>query len=140
MKLSIAEKAVIGITLLAAAFTIGFFAGRSGGEVFVVETEKEAFQVSDSVAYSSGNAGTSEVAEEDAEDVPQESGSDGLININTANSELLQTLPGIGQKIAGQIIAYREKNGDFAIIDEIMDVDGIGEKIYENIEAMITVD
>jgi comEA protein len=63
----------------------------------------------------------------------------GLVNINTAGSELLQTLPGIGPKTAERIVEYRETVGRFKSIDEIQDVKGIGPKKYERIRALITV-
>jgi competence ComEA-like helix-hairpin-helix protein len=63
----------------------------------------------------------------------------GLVDINTANSELLQTLPGIGPKTAERIIEYRETAGRYKSIDEIQDVKGIGPKRYEKIRALITV-
>jgi competence protein ComEA len=61
------------------------------------------------------------------------------ININTAGTAELTTLPGIGDVRAGQIVAYREKNGYFKDPRELMDVSGIGEKTYENIADLITV-
>jgi len=63
----------------------------------------------------------------------------GLVNINTADSELLQTLPGIGPKTAERIIEYRETVGRFKSIEAIQDVKGIGPKRYERIKALITV-
>jgi competence ComEA-like helix-hairpin-helix protein len=63
----------------------------------------------------------------------------GLVNINTAGSELLQTLPGIGPKTAERIIEYRETVGRFKSVDEIQNVKGIGPKRYERIKALITV-
>ena len=63
----------------------------------------------------------------------------GLVNINTAGSELLQTLPGIGPKTAERIIEYRETVGRFKSIEAIQDVKGIGPKRYERIKALITV-
>ena len=63
----------------------------------------------------------------------------GLVNINTADSGLLQTLPGIGPKTAERVIEYRETVGRFKSIDEIQDVKGIGPKKYEKIKALITV-
>jgi len=63
----------------------------------------------------------------------------GLVNINTANSELLQTLPGIGPKTAERIIEYRETAGRFKSVGEIQDVKGIGPKKYERVKALITV-
>jgi competence protein ComEA len=63
----------------------------------------------------------------------------GLVDINTANSELLQTLPGIGPKTAERIIEYRETAGRYKSIDEIQYVKGIGPKRYEKIRALITV-
>ena len=61
-----------------------------------------------------------------------------LVNINTATLEQLQTLPGIGESKAKTIIDYREKNGDFKSIEELLNVDGIGEKTYEEIKIYIT--
>lgn len=63
-----------------------------------------------------------------------------LININTATSELLETLPGIGPAIALEIIDFRQKEGDFKSIEEIQKVHGIGPVIYQGIEDLITVD
>ncbi|MCD8090464.1 MAG: helix-hairpin-helix domain-containing protein [Clostridiales bacterium] len=62
-----------------------------------------------------------------------------VININTAGSEELSSLPYIGEKIAERIIAYREENGGFASPEEIMNVKGIGENIYNDIKDNITV-
>ncbi len=61
------------------------------------------------------------------------------ININTANANLLQTLPGIGPVLSERIIDYRNQNGLFGVIDEIKDVSGIGEKKYEGIKDLICV-
>jgi len=65
---------------------------------------------------------------------------DGLVNINTATSEQLQVLSGIGPVTAGNIISHRDARGGFATIEEIMNVSGIGERTFENIRDRITVD
>lgn len=62
-----------------------------------------------------------------------------LININTAGSEELQTLDGIGEVKAQAIIDYRETYGSFAKKEDIMNVSGIGEVTYNNIKNDITV-
>jgi competence protein ComEA len=61
------------------------------------------------------------------------------IDLNTATKEELQTLTGIGASRAQDIIAYREANGSFQHIEEIQYVSGIGEGIFAQIEAQITV-
>jgi comEA protein len=61
------------------------------------------------------------------------------ININTASSVELQKLPRIGPKIAQRIIDFRNQNGNFKNIEEIIKVRGIGEKIFKQIKDMITV-
>lgn len=63
----------------------------------------------------------------------------GLININTATQEELETLPSIGEVRAQAIIAYREEHGGFRTTDELMEVSGIGEKIFADIAPHITV-
>ena len=69
--------------------------------------------------------------------LPESTG--GPININTASLDALQTLPGIGPSTAQKIINYREENGPFAEIEEIMDVSGIGEGKFDKIKDEITV-
>jgi comEA protein len=61
------------------------------------------------------------------------------ININTATAELLCQLPGIGPKTAQRIVDYRQTQGRFKSIEEIMNVRGIGPKRFEQIKNLITV-
>lgn len=62
-----------------------------------------------------------------------------VVNINTATKAELMTLTGIGEVKAKAIIDYRNENGNFSSTEEIMNVSGIGEKIYEKIKNRITV-
>ena len=62
-----------------------------------------------------------------------------LININNADKESLKTLPGIGDTLAQNIIDYRENISLFYNIVDIKNVDRIGDKIYEKIKNLITV-
>lgn len=62
-----------------------------------------------------------------------------LININTADEATLCTLPGIGSAKAEKIIEYREKNGPFCGIEDIMKVPGIKEAGFEKIKDQITI-
>jgi len=62
-----------------------------------------------------------------------------LININTASSAELDSLPGIGPTTAQKIIDYREQNGPFVSPEDIINVSGIGPGTYERIKDLITV-
>lgn len=62
----------------------------------------------------------------------------GQININTAEKSELETLPGIGPKMAEKIIEYRQKE-DFSSIDDIKGVSGIGDKKFEEIKKLICI-
>ena len=64
---------------------------------------------------------------------------DKKINLNKATLEELQTLEGIGESKAKAIIAYRDEKGKFNNIEELLEVSGIGEKLYESIKTNITV-
>ena len=63
----------------------------------------------------------------------------GPININTATLEQLEALPGIGPAIAQRIIDYRAANGPFKSIEDIKQVKGIGDALFEKIKDSITV-
>jgi competence protein ComEA len=66
-------------------------------------------------------------------------GAPAVVNLNTATSTQIATLPGIGEKAAQRIIEYREKNGGFKKIEELMNVKGIGEKSFLKLKPLITV-
>lgn len=64
---------------------------------------------------------------------------DGKININSADENQLQLLYGIGKAIAQRIVKYREENGPFKSIEEIMRVPGISEKKFEELKDTVCV-
>jgi competence protein ComEA len=68
-----------------------------------------------------------------------ESKTPAIVNLNTATRADLEELPGIGAKAAARIIEYREKNGQFKKIEEIMNVQGIGEKAFLKLRPQLTV-
>ena len=63
----------------------------------------------------------------------------GLIDLNLASAELLDTLPGIGPALAEAIIAYRESVRPFQSVEEVQEVFRIGPVIYQNIRDLVTV-
>ena len=65
--------------------------------------------------------------------------SDGRIDINTADATQLVTIPGIGETRAAAILAYREKNGPFAKVEDIMQVSGIKSALFEKMKDYITI-
>lgn len=84
-------------------------------------------------------------AEAEELSVIQESGetaetSDSRININTAGASELMSLPGVGSAKADAILSYRETNGAFASIEELMNVPGIKEGVFQQMKEYIRVD
>ena len=65
--------------------------------------------------------------------------SSGKVNINTADKNLLMTLPGIGESRAGDIIRYRDEHGLFSSIDDIKNISGIKDKMFEKIKDYIEI-
>jgi competence protein ComEA len=62
-----------------------------------------------------------------------------LVNINTATQAQLESLPGLGVKVAERILEYREKNGKFKKVEDLMNVKGIGEKSFLKLKPLLTV-
>jgi comEA protein len=62
-----------------------------------------------------------------------------VVNINTASATELETLPGIGPSLAKKIVEFRQKNGGFKSPSDLMAVQGIGEKKYEQLKNLISV-
>lgn len=113
---------------LFAGITLGFFLGRNltRGDVMISLPESMYTEPTQaSTAASVETTGAEEVS------FP--------LDINQADSETLQALPGIGEVLAGRIIAYRDENGPFSSPDQLMNVEGIGEKRLEAILDYITI-
>jgi len=70
---------------------------------------------------------------------PQEPDRNGAVDLNTADAETLQQLPGIGPALAERIVADREANGPFADLEDLTRVSGIGEKTVQAIAPYVTV-
>lgn len=64
---------------------------------------------------------------------------DGRVNLNTADAAALDTLPGVGPATAAKILAWRDRNGRFSSIEDLLDVGGIGEAKLDAIRDLVTV-
>ncbi len=86
-------------------------------------------------------SGTGDSSEADTSGSDSSSGtsSSGLININTATAEELMQIPGIGEARAEAIISYREENGGFSSIEDIKNVSGIGDALFDKMKNYIEV-
>ena len=62
-----------------------------------------------------------------------------LVNLNSATQAELEKLPGVGPAMAKQIIEYRQKNGGFKKVEELMNVKGIGEKFFLKLKTLVTI-
>jgi comEA protein len=71
--------------------------------------------------------------------VTQEAGKPALTNLNTADQAALEKLPGIGPATAKAIIEFREKNGGFKKVEELMNVKGVGEKTFLKLKDLVTI-
>lgn len=74
-----------------------------------------------------------------SETADEEDNKNSKVNINTANKEKLETLPGIGETTAQKIIDYREANGKFNNIEDLKNVSGIGDAKFNSLKDKITV-
>ena len=118
---------LVAVTLLFAVFTLGFFLGRNGSHGSVELSVPAAMQT----LPPQTTCPEPTTPETVAVTFP--------IDINRADAEQLTALPGIGEVLAGRIVAYREENGSFLSTQELQNVEGIGEKRLDAILDLITV-
>lgn len=71
--------------------------------------------------------------------VHQLAAEDPIISLNRASARQLETLPGVGPTLAGRIIEWRDKNGGFSAIEQLLEVSGIGAKLFENLKDTVTL-
>lgn len=113
------EKAALGLTAAFLLFTGGwFYARQSAAQPYTVTMSQSAPEVSSAPAASNNE-----------ESKPESLLEGEVIDVNSAPVEDLQRLPGIGEKRAQAIVAWREEHGPFQSVDELVQVSGIGEKL-----------
>ncbi len=61
------------------------------------------------------------------------------VDLNTADRQLLQTLPGVGEATASRILEWRERHGRFTSVSQLREVDGIGEKRFARLRDLVSV-
>ncbi|NCB52572.1 MAG: helix-hairpin-helix domain-containing protein [Clostridia bacterium] len=110
--------------LLALAVGFRFYTAGSGGEVNISPANRTEYVWE-----------TGPVPDEPAQRADGEN-----ININSADAETLRLLPGIGEVLSERMIEYREENGPFGDISEIMEVEGIGQTTFDKIKDYITAE
>ena len=113
------------ITALFAGLTLGLFLGRN--------------PVGGSVTVSVPARLTSAAAPEETQTEPSAQAASLPVNINTADAAELAALPGIGEVLAQRILDYRRVHGDFSAVEQLANVEGIGEGKLESILELITI-
>ena len=64
---------------------------------------------------------------------------DGKVNLNTADQAALEALPEVGPSLAQAILSWREKNGRFSAVEDLMSVSGIGDKTFDTLKDLVTI-
>ncbi|MDY4430655.1 ComEA family DNA-binding protein [Evtepia sp.] len=126
LKISKLEGIVLLLTLLFVGGTLLWFAFSQPGEGVTVVTERQDPEP--------------QVLTE-TPDTPEAPGllEGEVLNLNTASQTELTRLPGIGETKAAAIVAWRQEHGSFQTVEDLMAVDGIGEKTLENLRPYVTV-
>ena len=124
-------KAAYWLLVLCLVFTLGYLLGTGRGETNLTLQTLTTQTGAENAAEDKAQA--QEKTAQTAID------SSHRLNINQATQEELDQLPGIGPELAKRIVDYKHKHGPFATIRDLKNVEGIGEKRFEQIKSLITV-
>ena len=91
--------------------------------------------MSDEPMAGGGSAGGTGTADPSADP----GGGGGLVNLNSADAALLETLPGVGPATARNIVSHRESSGPFGSVEQLMEVSGIGPAKFAQMKDLVTV-
>ena len=116
-----AQKVLLAVTALFVTFTLAFFIGRSSVHAQIT-TERAPEELVRELPE----------PEPEPEQTPR-------LELNRATRAELEALPGIGAVLAERIVAWRSANGPFVSVEQIMDVEGIGEKKFAELRDSIYV-
>lgn len=116
------------LTIAFGAFTLGFFLGKGNSSELVTLSIPESMQTL-----------PAETAMVESEETLPDPTVVFPIDISRAGKEELTALPGIGEVLADRILSYREENGGFTSVEELLNVEGIGKKRFEDILDFITL-
>lgn len=123
------EKVVLGMTAAFLLFTGGWFLARQNAAAPYEVTTTQTLR-SESAA---------EGAASGEERCPDSLMEGEVIDLNSADVYELQRLPGVGEKRAQAIVAYREEHGLFRSVEELIEVSGIGEGVLEGLKEYVSV-
>ncbi len=140
-----AMSMLVALTLIFSGFTAGYFLGRSHSPGSVQLSVPPALtapapKVAETLPATEPQSAETEPGE--TEPAPTQATEPPVtfpIDLNTADARELMALPGIGEVLAGRILAYRQDHGPFEAVEELMNVSGIGEKRLEAVLDLVTI-
>lgn len=130
MKLEKSQWVLMVLSVLFVTFTLAFFIGRNSISAVITTQNPQPTPAQTSTAKQD------EAPVQEAATIIEQP----RVNLNTATQEELEDLPGIGPKLAERIIAWREQNGAFVSVEQLMDVSGIAEGKFADIQDFVYVE